>query len=796
MATKPVPGASLPFQKSLRLGKAKMAEFGKLIEGFTVGYRNREDVTALAPGILVQGSQNVLTNTFRRVGACPGYVLDGQRDTSGNPILSGFDWQTSYGPELHLRAGFNVLGSDGKLQFRYVANAGDVYKTNTFTAGQVYYIDLMTGLGNGIDDTGVRFNFTDFFDETELESLLLFVNQTPNIFMWSGAVATMASATTNTFYIPAYLTGNSNAQSNPANWATVTNGSFRIALDGNPAVNVTGISFTGVTTMAQVVNKIQLALRAVTGGLETVSFNTDYFVITSGNTTSSSAISVLTTSTASVGTDISGVVPFWLSMNSGNGTANPAVVSNAITINGSKTWEQLGFLNTGTYSQSVSINGNVYTYNGGADTLTLTGVSPSPASEPANSVVFQSVVTTPNSSIPGLPETFKNYLIRNLDGQIFISSSDNYNLYTSKSDTFRDFTFSTPRLPGEGAVSLAAGVPQALIKQQDTLYVSAGQNSWEQVLYTPGNETVSGVTILTETISLAPLNTANLQGTLSQAATTTIKNLICFVSNEPIVNSFGVTTNYLNAPQMTDMSYSIVNDINAYDLTDCSVSYFQKFAYVCVPKQGLMRVYNMTDEGTTAAATGAVSVNYYWEAPILYAMKQTAVIDGELYGHSYQSSNTFKLFTGYSFDKNVYEAIAAFSFENTGERHLRKMSDSCFTEGYISSNATLTLTLQRELTGGSTATFPILGSDTRIVEQPIDQASLGKTSLGKHPLGGDENIISGKTSKFRVYKTYNSIGYFEEQKRYSSLGVNQIWEIVSFGSNARVDSNQPSDITQ
>jgi hypothetical protein len=58
--------------------------------------------------------------------------------------------------------------------------------------------------------------------------------------------------------------------------------------------------------MANVASTLQTALRAETGGLETVVWSTDKFIITSADDRSTSAITVTTTSTGTVGTDISG----------------------------------------------------------------------------------------------------------------------------------------------------------------------------------------------------------------------------------------------------------------------------------------------------------------------------------------------------------------------------------------------------------------------------------------------------------------------------------------------------------
>jgi len=126
----------------------------------------------------------------------------------------------------------------------------------------------------------------------------------------------------------AFLTGGSSAQSTPATWAAVTDGSFRITINGT-AYNIDAINFTGNASMAVVAATIQSALRNATGGLETVAWDTDHFVITSVDFTSTSEVSVTETSTGTVGTDISGAgAADWMDCDSGNGTAT-AFVENA-----------------------------------------------------------------------------------------------------------------------------------------------------------------------------------------------------------------------------------------------------------------------------------------------------------------------------------------------------------------------------------------------------------------------------------------------------------------------------------
>lgn len=131
-------------------------------------------------------------------------------------------------------------------------------------------------------------------------------------------------------YTPAFLTGDTGAQSNAATWAAVTDGEFKISINGT-AYNIAGINFTGVTTMAEVATKIQTAIRAATGSTETVVWSTNKFIISSVLTTSSSAITVTSTVDTPAGTDISGAgAADWMDCDTGNGVVTAKVASGTV----------------------------------------------------------------------------------------------------------------------------------------------------------------------------------------------------------------------------------------------------------------------------------------------------------------------------------------------------------------------------------------------------------------------------------------------------------------------------------
>ena len=131
-----------------------------------------------------------------------------------------------------------------------------------------------------------------------------------------------------TKYTPAYLTGGTSATAVVGTWTAVSDGEFSITINGT-AHNVTGIDFSsGVTTMADVASKIQTALRTATSGTETVVWSTDKFIITSDDTTFTSAITVTSAVGGGAGTDISGAGgTAFMDAETGRGTATPALAN-------------------------------------------------------------------------------------------------------------------------------------------------------------------------------------------------------------------------------------------------------------------------------------------------------------------------------------------------------------------------------------------------------------------------------------------------------------------------------------
>lgn len=747
-----------------KFAQAKSHEYS-IVSSFPNAYRNREDVTNLAPGILIKGSKNVLTNVSERVQIRQGYRLDGLVNYIAAPIVSSFDWLTKNNGEMHMRAGRLSDNTNGLLQYRFVPDAngvlGDNLVTNgTFTGnadGWSVYDGSYANLGS-LPADGWSYNANDVIHDgsaahtgslgqqlglsplTHYHVKFVVGGTTGQIFFYLNGTAAFGpyaagSTVDNEFISGAYNSGDGD-------------GLFLIAPSSDFDGTIDGVGLNQVLESGKAYWKNLLT------GLSTVSYNfAKFFNITEG------VREVLFV-------DGTSNIFEW---NGANAVVSATTV-NTITKTGTLSWEDEGFYAVG--NKSIEINGNTYTYTGGENTTTLTGVTPDPTGEPNSSIVQQSVITTANSAMSTIPATFPNSLISTLNNQVFVGATNSSALYISYINDFKNYAQSTPRQTGEGALLILDDNLVALIPQENYMYVTAGQDLWYNVNFEVQTSTV-GVTY--EQVNALPLKTGRRQAPFSQAFVSHMKNNVIVVTQETTIDTFGRAETSLATPQTTNISDSIKLDIDGYDFTDGSIAYWRYYILVAVPREGLILMYSL--------ATNS------WEAPQTIPVSRFYIVDGELYGHSYNTFESYQLFTGYAdrvdvgFEGFPIQAVWRFSYQNYGSRFSLKRATKMYVEGYIDPNTKLKTRLIYELDGCQTIReFTLDGANTQFVCIAPGDGALGKDSLGKLKLGGDQvQSINNLPPKFRWFPTFNPKDFFECSVEFSVLGTNNRAEILAFG---------------
>lgn len=470
-----------------------------------------------------------------------------------------------------------------------------------------------------------------------------------------------------------------------------------------------------------------------------------------------------------------------------------------ITISGTKTTSQVGFYDQASNSAKFKLLdalGNVYTYTG-VSGETFTGVTPSPLAafvqgdpvvQQPNNIAGTDIVTNGSGS---LGSAFNFNLIAILENQIWYADQSSNTLYVSKTNNYKDVTFSTPaRLPAQGAMITLDSQPISLNPESDQMYMGAGRNQWWISQKNAQTIEVAGVATPTETLYAVRLKTALNQAPQSQGLVSPFKNALIYVSNEPIINALGLVRDVFAEPQFVNLSDPIKFDVDAYDFTGGQVLYDNYYVYVSAPVNGVVRMYNVQKQ--------------YWEAPQTIPVARfyhtNNVIGGSIFGHSSLTNESYELFTGYNDNGNPINVVSAFPYlcQQGGAPMQKKNFNMFYTEGYIAPNTLLMLTINYDF-GAYSGSYTTLinGADPTITFNRVTDGSLGQNSLGSQPIGTILNLPNTTNQpKFRVINTMPRTNFFEYQVVYSTDDVDQNFTLLRFGPAISSDSAIAVEITQ
>ena len=355
-----------------------------------------------------------------------------------------------------------------------------------------------------------------------------------------------------------------------------------------------------------------------------------------------------------------------------------------------------------------------------------------------------------------------------LKNQVYVGDTIRRDVFVSKNTSYTDYTYTVGagivRVPGEGALLTLDSTPVAFAPQEQDMYV-ATNDGWFRTSFTLAQN------LLTEDLKVERLKTLPNKGALGKNSVCKIQNDTAFFTKDKTIDFIGRIEN-IDTTQSKPISDPIKLELLDYDLTIPPHLYFhQSKLYCSFPSEGKTLIYDFEKA--------------YWNPPQILPIRRGAIIASELYGHSSAVPETYKLFdeATYSDNGNPIDARAVFSYRNYGIRELTKYMNEFFVEGYIQPNTTLTTNIKYEIDGCSTSTsYDLDGTDTQNVCIYTLNASLGKTSLGKKPLGGTNTTTNyNNLPKFRVIYTFPRTDFYEAQYSFTSSGIDYHWEILAFG---------------
>lgn len=716
MANEPQAGQGASFSRSKKIGQAIVREIS-IVNKFPLTYRNREDITNLPPGVLVVGSQNIISNVSERLEVRKGYKMDGKQTFYIQTTIIASD-QVTVASTVSLNTANQVT-----VTFSGSSITG-------LTSGSNYYVIV-------VDSTHVKFATSA---ANAIAGTAISISGTP-----TGASLALIQSSVSAGILSSF------------DWNS----------KGNAEIHMRA----GFLTSAANDGRLQFRWKDASNhifwsdlltGLTTVNYNFTTF----WDTTELVRRTLFVNGTSNIFS--------W------NGAYDTVVSTTANTITVTNPIATTGFFSSS--NRTITVRGVDYTYSGISGS-TFTGVSGDPTTGAntvyAGDILVQKVVTTANSSFTNGPSsTFPNDLISTLNNQVFVGSLTFATFYMSKINSFTDYSFSSLRLPGEGATATLDDNLVAFIPQEENMYVSCGKNFWYQTKLTQ-NPTYNGTAAVTaETFEVKLLKTNPRQGAQSQGLVGKMKNDVIVITNEPTLDTLGRVDQILGTPQTTNISDPIKLDFDTYDFTRGHIFYWRYYLLASVPAEGVIRMYSLTTKS--------------WEAPQTLPVTRFYTVDGELYGHSFTSSESYQLFTGYS-DRATdtsaglpYLVTANFSYQNFGTRTVLKNQNKFYIEGYISGNTDIQCAINYEQDGNlTTQTFTIDGDDIALVGGFYPSNSLGKNPLGEQPGGNSISAsLTGLPPKFRVIKTFNRFDFYECQFSFTILGTDQNFQLLAFGTNA------------
>lgn len=455
-----------------------------------------------------------------------------------------------------------------------------------------------------------------------------------------------------------------------------------------------------------------------------------------------------------------------------------------VTKAGTDTWGGARFYTTRDMTMVCVRTGIEYTYSAGMNGLTLT-VGDSTGLV-AGDILVQKLVTISSTPVANR----ENDTIFVFENQIVLGSDADELVYFSRNSDYDDFTFSTPRAPGEGGLLTLTDPAHAFAALGADLVMFCGRSDAFKALYT--QSTINNA--VAETLTAKKLDTGVDQAAQTQEVILPVGNGILYLTYEPALRFM---QNPDNVSGLDPKAYSnpIKPDFDAEDWTGACMNKWKNAVFLSSRVNSKLYILEFVED-----ANGRT--RRFWQPPQIGPFGALSIIDEWIHAHSNVVPETYKILDNDSFsdisssdDKLPINAIARFAFNNFGRRDVLKNHDEYMNEGEITpSTDDLLLDLHYEY-GGTIQTVEkvIDGSNEDILLGTVAIASLGQNNLAQNTLGG---VLTAPPNarKFRAVFEMPKEDYHELQAEFSTNEVDRYWAILSHGPNAKLSARRATNI--
>ncbi len=502
----------------------------------------------------------------------------------------------------------------------------------------------------------------------------------------------------------------------------------------------------------------------------------------------------------------------------GTYTADETGLSGVVASSGGGTGGAVFFGTMSEFARTIVINGVEYTYTGGEDTTTLTGVSPDASTVVAGSFVFQKLLTF--TSIPNVTDqtstayiartgTWTNDFITVLANQLIVCSLSSRVVYISADTNYLDFSNGGDRVSGDPDYVVLDNFPTAIANREGNAFISAGNSDWFKV--TPNTPAPVAVPItgggdgyVITAVEKQPQ--AALTACLGFNFVDTVGDSVIYLAQDHQIRILGTFRN-LTQVKYPSISQRVRTELERTDFTGGALRVIGEYIYLTAPAVGQVFMYQIRDD---IDEVGNVTARRIWHPPQEWGASRMAVINGLTYAHSSSQPQIYQVWdTDQWHDDSPsgvpspYECIARFAYQDNGVKTGLINFNRGYYEGYMAPNSVLTARVRFDYLGGTRNQ----GQDS-INEEAISSLTVAPTLfIGESPqeLGvwqvGTQEV--GTTAddlkaypKFRFIQDIQSVDVFEYQMELYSYEADSRWEIKCLGVNAAESINNPVFLTR
>lgn len=447
---------------------------------------------------------------------------------------------------------------------------------------------------------------------------------------------------------------------------------------------------------------------------------------------------------------------------------------------GTNTWAQFGFNTGGDKTFTINGSATVYTYTGGENTDTLTGITPSLPAITDDTVIIQSVITEAN---PWGSTVFLCDFLKTIGNQVYCGSYTSRLIYISSSTDFTDYVVPSPTISGSPDLLTLDNTGRGISVRQGKAYITAGLSDWYIVSF---QDIAVGSDVTRQTV-VEKQETAALSAALAHEFIDTVGDDIVYLSQDQQLRNYGSFRN-INTAKFPSLSQPVHTEFEGIDFTGGHVKSVGDFIYVTSPVTGKTYL-QQTREALDKA--GNIIAERLWHPPQVWNISRIALINGLEYGHSNANPQIYQLWnTGQYHDDSPtddpvpYDVSLRMAYRQTGRRQGFTIFDKVYIEGYIQKNSDLNLRVYSDYLDPSPQVVALSGVNESVQLFPsINPDVVGGPIVGTKPVGGgavDETIMP----KFRAIASVKLVNCFEYQLEMYSNKADSAWEILAIGTNA------------